>query len=524
MICLVQGDARRIPLADGTVQCVVTSPPYWGLRKYAGAQELVWGGDPACAHQWGEPTRGTQHQRNKTANKLADNVVLHPETGRTCLLCGAWRGAFGLEPSPEMYVRHTVEILREVRRVLRDDGLCFWNVGDSYNAAGRVGHGTRVGYKQGTNRASAAGADSCRPSAPGLKPKDLCLIPARVAIAAQEDGWFVRSDIIWSKPNVMPSSVKDRPTASYEHVIMLAKSEKYFWDAFAVAEPAVMKPQRRLTPRHSKRDAYMKEVAPHRVCEYKLRDEPGVECSFGGLPKQDALGKATYTGFNARYKAGAPSPLRNIRDVWVFPTQAYREAHFATFPEELPRRCIKAATSWKGACRFCGAPWARITRKPKLPPELRNRGGGTKMGFHTQSVGGGQKVQDWYDANPAETVGWQPSCKCGGKWEATDPQSSGRRMIGTVRAWREVGGDHDNPIPPAETVGWKPTCKCGGETENTVPQIVLDPFAGSGTTGAVAQELGRSFVGLDLAYHSLARVRIERGTRPPKQKKAKASK
>ena len=148
-------------------------------------------------------------------------------------------GQIGLEPTPAEYVEQMVAVFREVRRVLRDDGTLWLNIGDSYNAAGQQGHGTRQGYKQQSNRASAIGADSCRPSVDGLKPKDLIGIPWRVAFALQADGWYLRQDIIWHKPNPMPESVRDRCTKAHEYVFLLSKSERYYWDAEAMKEEAV---------------------------------------------------------------------------------------------------------------------------------------------------------------------------------------------------------------------------------------------------------------------------------------------
>jgi DNA modification methylase len=255
---LFQADARQIPLADGLVQCVVTSPPYWGLRKYEGAQEGVWDGSPVCEHQWGEEkkikqapqrdhakgggfanTRGTEAARKGMAFKAS--------RGTFCSNCGAWEGAYGFEPSVQLYVEHTIEIMREIRRVLRDDGLLFWNIADTY------------------------------------KNKGLVCVPQRVALAAIEDGWVLRDSIVWAKPNPMPESVKDRLTRSHETILMLAKTDSYYWDSEAAREPATSK------------------------------------------------------------DAGADGK-RNMRNVWTIALQPFRGSHFAPFPEELVRRCISLAT------------------------------------------------------------------------------------------------------------------------------------------------------------------------------------
>jgi DNA modification methylase len=251
---LVRADARRNPLADGSVQCIATSPPFWGQRKYEGAQDGVWGGRPGCEHHWGEEKRIKQSpqrdhrqgggfastQGTEAARK---GMAFEASQGSFCSLCGAWRGSFGFEPTVQMYVDHTIEIMRENRRVLRPDGVVFWNIADTY------------------------------------RDKNLALVPQRVAIAAVDDGWILRNDIIWHKPNPMPESVKDRLTRSHEHILVLTKSDSYFWNLEAAREPATSK---------------------------------------------DA----------------GPDGKRNRRDVWTIPLQPFGGAHFAPFPEEIPRRCI----------------------------------------------------------------------------------------------------------------------------------------------------------------------------------------
>lgn len=220
-------------LPDDFVQCVTTSPPYWGLRKYAGDQDLIWDGDPSCVHEWGEAVEtGDNRFRGENAlvalNKNEEAWAGGKMLSRFCRKCGAWRGAFGHEPLPEMYVDHTVQILREIRRVLRPDGVVFWNIGETY-----AGYwGDKKALKE--NRPSAADGhgysmnsrpkyDEFRQS--GIKPKDMCLIPFRVALEAQRDGWWVRSVIIWDKANPMPESVRDRPTESHEYILMLVKGQ-----------------------------------------------------------------------------------------------------------------------------------------------------------------------------------------------------------------------------------------------------------------------------------------------------------
>lgn len=214
---------RELP-AD-SVHMAVTSPPYYGLRKYSGEQEVVWGGDLECEHEWVTHYQSPKGGRNlpnnmpNTGGDRTQQLVDSPRFGvlsNYCSLCGAWKGDYGAEPSPEVYVSHSVEILREVRRVLRPDGVVFWNIKDSYAS----GKGTCFNPGGGNNsleghaRLKEQGVyplDRGNKSVleeQGLKPKDLCLIPQRLAIALCDDGWWVRSIVLWNKRNPMPSSIK----------------------------------------------------------------------------------------------------------------------------------------------------------------------------------------------------------------------------------------------------------------------------------------------------------------------------
>lgn len=251
------GDCREIMrrwAKEGVkVQTCVTSPPYFGLRDYG-----------------------------------------HP-------------GQIGLEQTPEQYIAAMVEVFRCVRDVLADDGTLWLNIGDSYNAAGRTGHGTRVGHKQGTNRASDTGADNCRPNVEGLKPKDLIGIPWMLAFALRADGWYLRQDIIWHKPNPMPESVRDRCTKAHEYIFLLSKSERYYYDHEASMEPVAASTIERL-------------------------GQPT-------LSQQE--GSARVPGkTNGNMKAVGRTDIRNRRSVWTVATRPYKGAHFATFPPDLIEPCI----------------------------------------------------------------------------------------------------------------------------------------------------------------------------------------
>jgi DNA modification methylase len=305
MLTLLQGDAleKLQSLESKSVQCCVTSPPYWGLRDYGTA---AWeGGEVECEHKRfnAYPTGlvGTdQAQQNSKFFKDA------------CPKCGARRidSQLGLEPTPEVYIENMVAVFRQVGRVLRDDGTLWLNMGDSYAAQG----GSKEAGLYQDKRNVLATWQQARKPACGLKPKDLCGIPWLLAFALQADGWYLRSDIIWHKPNPMPESVTDRPTKAHEYIFLLTKSERYFYDAEAIREPSDLSVS---------------------IEEYERIKANGTWPS-GGITR--------YAG-SLKDAPSIAHPLgRNKRSVWTIPTQPYADAHFATFPEELPKLCILAGS------------------------------------------------------------------------------------------------------------------------------------------------------------------------------------
>lgn len=227
---------RQIP--DQYVQTVITSPPYWGLRDYQ-LEPTVWGGDSECRHVWNTVTKpassggqgcSTLEGGKDTQEKMTATRNSH--SSAFCQLCNAWRGSLGLEPDPDLYVSHLVEIFREVKRVLRENGIFWLNIADSYAGGGRGGNPADSPFrKQATNKGSLVAPT---PVPPGLKPKDLCLIPDRLRLALQRDGWWVRCVGHWIKRNAMPSSQTDRPTVSHEDIILLSKSKTYYFDMDAI--------------------------------------------------------------------------------------------------------------------------------------------------------------------------------------------------------------------------------------------------------------------------------------------------
>jgi DNA modification methylase len=307
MICNLTGDCRTVLqwLPTESVHCVVTSPPYWGLRDYGTAK---WeGGDPACSHQ----VRLNPRIESSTlgGGKLTTG---HQREGfsRWCPRCGACRidSQIGLEPSFTDYIETMVAVFREVCRVLRKDGTLWLNLGDCYaTGAGKVGE-CPGGGAQGARWRGPITQPNRMPQH-GLKSKDLCGIPWRVAFALQADGWYLRSDIIWHKPNPMPESVTDRPTKAHEYLFLLSKSAKYYYDAEAIKEPATNRAPG--NKRHKYTPQYNNEK------DEKHRTKAGLL----------NVGSKEY---------------RNKRTVWTISTAPFPEAHFATFPPALVEPCILA--------------------------------------------------------------------------------------------------------------------------------------------------------------------------------------
>lgn len=355
-------------MPDQHFHCCVTSPPYWGLRDY-----------------------GVE-------------------------------GQIGLEETPDAYVERMVEVFREVRRVLRDDGTLWLNIGDSYTSGGRT---WRADNTNGM-RSKSSGMDSRPPQPDGLKPKDLVLIPYRLILALQLDGWYVRSQIVWAKKSSMPESVRDRPTSAWEPIFLLTKSPKYFYDAEAVKTPASH-------PSGNKERTYNNAKSPNL----------GSGVPFSGS-------------------------MANLRNVWHLGPEPFPDAHFATFPTEIPRKAIRAGTSARGCCPECGAPWERVVEREEYTPAE------VDVGVRNVDASRGDKT-------------------------------------------RKLNGADYNKQAKTTTTGWQPTCDCvqAGTSEpyECVPCRVLEPFAGSGTTLMVAELLGRDSVGIELnpEYIEIAERRIQKG-------------
>lgn len=422
---------RELP--DESVHCVVTSPPYWGLRDY-----------------------GVE-------------------------------GQIGLEPTLGEHLDVMVKVFAEVWRVLRKDGTCWINYGDCYattpngkkaseykadksddrtfrdkpfstvgaiyDSDGCVGF--RGSYKTSKNGTEPKG----RIVAGGtLKPKDLCMMSNRLAIVLQDWGWWVRSEVIWHKTNPMPESITDRPATSHEKVWLLSKSPKYFYDADAVRVESDWNPDKTKAP-----DGWDTGPGAH-VSVHKRGRDKGKK-----VDKQRGHGRR-HAGFNDRWdkmtKEEQTANGRNLRNVWSIATKPFSEAHFATFPPDLVIPCIKAGTSEYGVCPECGTPWQRQTEKGLTA------------------------------ASPKATKTHKTSTRVNSSDKGD--QASNRKKDGHMPGY----------ITTVKTLGWDQQCDC--EAAAPIPATVLDPFGGAGTTGLVADRLGRDCILIELnpEYAEIARKRI----------------
>ena len=406
MITFLEGDVinqlKTRPRCS--VQCVVTSPPYYGLRDY--------GID----------------------------------------------GQIGMEETPELFVSKIVEVFREVKRVLRDDGTLWLNFGDSYCGGGTGHKEMGKAVYEGSDYDDAA---KNRTKIAGMKSKDLIGIPWMVAFALRADGWYLRSDIIWSKPNPMPESVSDRPTKAHEYVFLMTKSARYYYDADAIKEIA--------TGYDGRQDTMMKGSE-------KYKDGTMLQC--GNANSCSVKGRERWKYKNLQADGQDPnsmhlkrlvgeeylSPIRNKRTVWEIATQPTPEAHFATFPEALVEPCIKAGTSERGCCAVCGAPMGRTTKPSDEYAKALGKSWNTKNDIKNMDVG---NVKD---------------------------STTGSRFTASY-----------------QTTGWQPTCKCNADT---VPCVVLDPFGGSGTTAKVATKLNRDCILIELNHDYIRIAKKKNGLAP----------
>jgi DNA modification methylase len=391
---ILVGDCLEVlrTLPDESVHCCITSPPYWGLRDYG------------------------------------------------------IEGQLGLEKAPEEYVTKLVNIFREMRRVLRKDGMFWLNMGDCYSAASTHGGNDKVGPLDSSATMKGAKGKSRR-FADGLKPKDLVGIPWRVAFALQQDGWWWRGWLPWVKRAAMPESVRDRPNSALEIVHLFAKSKSYYFDMDAV--------RKELAPATIERDRHSRILDNDGPQAVRHDHETQADPKGRHWRNADLWFESIDTPHGMVFCDDEPVGLD------VTPAN-FSQAHFATFPPKLVEPLIKASTSEKGCCPECGSLYRRLRKQGEVI-----------------STGGSARTT-------------RPKMALSHSGPLSRLRSTGKNASQYANQFQEHA---------YLTVGWQPGCNCGGEP---VPCIVLDPFMGAGTTGLVASGLRRSYIGIE----DMARKRI----------------
>ena len=376
-------------LPDQCVNTCITSPPYWGLRDYGTATWI--GGDPNCNHM--RDSKVNPSGNTDTGHKAMfekDNAVGDAIYKSECPKCGAKRKdqQLGLEDTPDQFVENLVNVFREVRRVLKDDGTVWLNLGDSYSSGGR---------KTTTNQTLRGDSElvSIRPQpVNGIKEKDLIGIPWKVAFGLQADGWYLRQDIIWHKPNPMPESVKDRCTKSHEYIFLLSKNAHYYFD----------------------HESIKVESSQSTEIRNKNKFNGAFKGQFKGTPNEK------------RWQEGRPidepkfsiDGKSNKRSVWTVTTKPYSEAHFATYPHDLIIPCIKAGCPEK-VCASCGKPYVRKFKEINVEPKIVKQNKTNTKKFESSMGGSGTsfKGHSGYFKNdgtpitkPTKDLGLQKQCQC----------------------------------------------------------------------------------------------------------------
>lgn len=459
MITTLHGDCRErlADLPERSIQCVVTSPPYYGLRRYTD--------DPR---------------------------------------------EIGQEATPAAYVAALVEVFRGVRRVLRDDGVVWLNLGDSYAGTGKSGGGVQgERWQDHGHQVVGPRGGHWAPPPDGLKEKDLMGIPWRVAFALQDDGWYLRSDVIWSKPNCMPESVTDRPTRAHEYVFLLTKSARYFYDAAAVAEPAIATENRGGNKKAQHlvkgpgaygdgfKDRWQPSGTRNRRTVWEIPDPADERAAFGmylaNLAQRlmDAgIDSATIGAAMRQAEADNLAAYADRSTVWTIATQPYSGAHYATMPEALIEPCILAGSSAR-ACEHCGAAWVRVVERGMPSPDSDRPQQRRAAQLWIEKGLTDEHLVALRAVGMADTGKAQHTMTGYGK---NTPEA--QRLADEAKA--ALGGYlREFLTGTASTTGFAPGCACPDNT-GSAASAVLDPFGGSGTVGCVALRLQRRAVLIEL--------------------------
>ena len=427
-------------LPNDSINCVITSPPYWSLRDY-NIPPSIWDGDSECEHDFQINTRKIEqwgHGPNRVGNNSnprSEGIHEIKEIKEGfCSKCGAWKGCLGLEPNFELFIKHLCDIYDQVKRVLRKDGTCWVNLGDSY-ASGIKGSGGKKSKK-----VQIKGKENFQSFKPikvdcSVPDKCLCMIPQRFVIEMVNRGWILRNVIIWYKPNCMPSSVRDRFTVDFEYIYFFVKSKKYWFEQ--QREPHLEESKRRAMRgnnmnKYSKGSHFPKGVHANTMSQprkYKGYDNMEDEIKQGNTPLH--------------------SQGRNKRCVWKIPTKPNPEAHFATFPPNLAKPMIKSGCP-EYVCKKCGKAREKIVERKKWKPTRKHEGKHYKDMLKVSESSAFNHREDWE------------------KFKKENPDK--------FKGYTDCG------------------CNAGFK-----PGIVLDIFAGTGTTCKTAFNLGRDYIGFEIS-------------------------
>lgn len=526
--------------SSNVIDMVMFSPPYYGLRDYGVEAQTVWGGDPKCEHEWGKDI--WQHQRGQPQGQTAQvhhakTMTTHIHQGNICSKCGAWRGQLGLEPTWQLYIEHMTLICSELKRVLKKSGSMYVVIGDTYathtsKRSGQFGHDVKEGFDDVFTMN--------RPKQAGYQEKCLMGIPWRLAFNLIQDGWTLRNDIIWHKPNHMPSSVKDRLTNAYEHIFHLVKARKYYYDLDAIRiphkNPKAMQDyygESRVdkASRFRRRETQFQKVpleAPHRASKDKVKpiksENPSDVLKFKGDETKPAgrLAKSRETYRSLGLPEGHIGG-KNPSDVIQYKSK-YREEDYGQSLQQFTRtKMIEEARTQ-----------SRIDAKKLFPHDKRKQQDYINYIHDHLGHPKGANPSDYWSITtkpfPQAHFAVYPMKLCRRPILSSCPAQvcvkCGKPRIRItnrkgeiVQQWGERKKKpwfNDKREMPQkvikegiyETVGWS-DCGCNAGFE---AGIVLDPMCGSGTTLIVAQKLGRKWIGIDINrdYVEMAKARLRK--------------
>ena len=465
---IIQGDAltKLRELESESIDCCITSPPYWALRDYK-TEAIVWDAVDRCAHEWTttietKTNRGIGHDKStlKTKPNVSteywDKDLQFNVSSSFCSKCNAWKGSLGLEPTFNLYINHLIQIFNEVKRVLKKTGACWVNMGDTYNGAkvgntNRTNHGSHQVYDMRPARPN--NESMIKPLLRNIAEKSLCLIPERFATAMIDQGWILRNKIIWYKPNCMPSSTRDRFTVDWEYLYFFTKSPRYYFETQYEPMDDFEDYKRRMTNRYDTK--YIDNSNGQTLSSWR---RPKKFCPIGGSNKTEGYQNPTYSG--NEWERSALGRIK--RAVWKIPTAPFADAHFAVFPPAIVETPLKA-TCPEYVCKKCGKPREKITEKE-------------------------------YEVF-AEDIGHRKY------FENAEKKAAGENKE-VLRRFKNLSA-----IRGEKQLGWN-QCNCNAGFDGG---IVLDCFMGSGTTAIVAMQNARNFVGIELnpEYIKMAMERLQ---------------